>query len=85
MEERRKEKTPLHSCTYTSVSDLLREPVNALPSPLILPVMYKNPSYNKFKVDDDTLFELSSQELCMHMYAYIFDTNAGIVNACDRP
>ena len=47
MEERWREKIPVHSCTYTSVSDLLREPVNALPSPLILPVMYKNPSYNK--------------------------------------
>ena len=67
--------------------------------------MYKNPSYNKFEVDDDTLCKdkhswdwhptinserkpinsLACQELCMHMYAYIFDTNAGMVNACDRP
>ena len=104
MEERRKEKTPVHSCTYTSVSDLLREPVNALPSPLILPVMYKNPSYNKFKVENDTLCKgkhsgdwhpiinseskpinsLACRELCMHTYAYIFDTNAGMVNACMR-
>ena len=45
--EMKKENTPVHRCTYTSVSDLLREPVNALPSPLLLPVMYKNPSYNK--------------------------------------
>ena len=76
-----------------------------LSSPLILPVMYKNPSYSKIKVDDDTLCNdkhswdwhptinserkpinsLACRELGMHTYAYIFDTNARMINACDRP
>ena len=43
-------RTPVLSCTYINASDLVKEPVNAISSPFILPVMYKNPSYSKFKV-----------------------------------